>query len=203
MSASSARRRESESRNDLRNARLPSNPLPRTRSQRNVPLYTVAVVDPYAAKERILAAVNYRTDVLEFEHKHGRLSTAAYNEGRRAQHVFLRARGPGAGNQWREGDRVDVSFTKEAAIIDGIDTAAKIVEYDRRLAFAVGQIDARLLRRILGDGKSFADCAAMEGKAGERGAWYIASRFRDALELLAESEAARGKAARKVSGGQG
>ena len=58
--------------------------------------------------------------------------------------------------------------------------------------YAVGIIDARLIRQILGERMSFAECAALRGRTGDRGARYYAARFRDALEIVAERFAAKG-----------
>jgi hypothetical protein len=56
----------------------------------------------------------------------------------------------------------------------------------------LGQLDARILRYVLRDRKTFAQIAEMRGRNSERGKTYFADRFRDALETLAHALAARG-----------
>jgi hypothetical protein len=187
-------RRRPAGRYDLAAAREPANGIARPPRSPNVDVAIVAVPDPFSARERILAAANRRVDVLEDERSHGRISEAAYQVGRLVQAVFERGKGPrGAVAQWTQGDRVDAAFAHEHAIVLGLDDARKIKAYLERLSNAVGMIDARLLRHLLGERMSFAECAAARGRAGERGARYYASRFRDALEVLAQRWAAKGK----------
>jgi hypothetical protein len=57
----------------------------------------------------------------------------------------------------------------------------------------LGRIDANIVQRVLGENKSFAEVATLQGKSGERGTRYIAARFRDALEALAGAKAAHGR----------
>ena len=151
----------------------------------------IAVDDPIPDKDgrrgRVLATVNRRVDILELERSHGRLSARAYTVGRIVQAVFERARGPGAGSQWREGDRVDAVVAQELAIIRSIEGARRAQAYIARIRGAIGRIDANILQAVLGDRKSYADVSALRGRAGPRGAVYFASRFRDALEDLAET----------------
>ncbi len=191
----SPRGRRSLGRYDLAGAAAPPAGLGRPASSRNVPTAIVAVPDPYAPRERILAAANRRVDVLEEERAHGRISEAAYQIGRIVQAVFERARRPsGAGSQWAPRDRIDAGFAHELAIVLALEDAQKIKAYLGRIAATVGMIDARLLRHVLGDGLSYAQCAAARGRGGERGRLYYAARFRDALEELAVRWAATGKA---------
>ncbi len=187
-------RRRPGGRYDLTAAREPANGVARPPRSRNVATAIVAVPDPYAARERLLATVNRRVDVLEDERSRGRISEAAYQIGRILQAVFERGQGPrGARMQWSEGDRVDAAWAHELAVVLALDDAHKIKAYLDRLAHTVGMLDARLLRHVLGDRLSFAECAAARGRAGERGTRYYAARFRDALEFVAERWAARGR----------
>jgi len=131
------------------------------------------------------------TDLLEDERAHGHITEAGYRAGRVAQAVFERVRGPGSSN-WQGGSRVDASTASELAVIHGIDDARKIVAYTHWVRGIVGLFDCSLVVRILCDRKSYQDIATQELKFGDRGRRYIANRFRDALEQLAESSAARG-----------
>lgn len=151
-----------------------------------------SVPDPMDARAHTLATVNRVVDVIEDERAHGRISEAAYREGRVAQAVFERARGPGSSN-WMGATRIDAYTAKELAIIHGIDSAARIQRMVRWLRFELGHIDAGILERVLGEQKSFAEVATLRGRGGERGTGYVAARFRDALESLAGARAARGK----------
>jgi hypothetical protein len=185
------RGKRTSDRYNLESALEPPNGLGRPPRSPNAFTALIAVDDPIADADgqrgRILATVNRRVDILELERSHGRISARAYAVGRIVQAVFERSRGPGAGSQWREGDRVDAEVAKELAIIRAIDNARRVQVYVERIRKAVGRIDANVLQLVLGDRKSYADVAALRGRAGARGANYFASRFRDALEDLAEA----------------
>lgn len=152
------------------------------------------VANPYGGKQASL--VNTRTDLLEIEHAAGRLSVAAYNEGRIAQAVLEQMSSCG-GSSWDMESRGDGFVAKELKILAGVERARRCVMYVDGLQRAgLGRTDIRLLRNILGERKTFAQCAAMELRFGDRGRRYIAERFRDALEELATARAARGKVRR-------
>ena len=140
---------------------------------------------------RIHVTVNTRTDILENEFNHRRITKAAYLVGRIAQAIFERARGPGA-SSWTTDVRVDAYTAKELAIIRGIDDARRINALVDWLRGRLGPIDANILQRILGEKKSFAEVATLTGKRGASGVHYVAERFRDALQALADAKAARG-----------
>jgi hypothetical protein len=148
---------------------------------------------------RIVATVNRRVDVLEDERSHGRISEAAYAVGRITQAVFERARNVAPSCGWKEGDRVDAAWAQEVKIVRALENARMVESYKKRIddAFGpAGKLDARLLERILGDRMSYPQAAALQGKSGERGTSYIATRFRDALEALADAWAAKGREVR-------
>jgi hypothetical protein len=152
-----------------------------------------AIDDPWGTRgERLVATINRTVDILEDERSRHRISEAAYREGRMAQAVFERARGPGSSN-WQGGSRVDAHTAKELTIIYALDGARRIQDLVHDLRMQLGRIDANLVQRIVGEGKSYAEVAALQGKSGDRGVRYIAARFRDALESLAEARAARGR----------
>jgi len=152
-----------------------------------------AVIDPYDpdGKSRIAVRINRCVDVLEDERAHKRISEAAYREGRALMRLFEPATAMGSTN-WAGTSRVDAWVAKELSVIRGIDRARAITALKGWLRHELGAIDANLVVRIVGEGKSYAEAAALQGKAGDRGMRYIAARFRDALEALAEAKAAVG-----------
>lgn len=154
-----------------------------------------AVTDPYDPNRRLLATVNIRTDILELEYAHGRISEAALRVGREIQGKLERLSRVGAGNQWRQGDRVDQYQRHEEVIVDCLEAAraaeALFAWIGRSLGVA-NTLDPKILRNLLGDQMSYAAVAVLHGKRGDRGVRYIAERFRDALEALANAQAARG-----------
>lgn len=191
------KRKTAPGRYDLARAHEPANGRGLPPRSANAFTAVVAVPDPHQnpegpGNERTLATVNRRVDILELEKSHGRISDAAYSVGRIVQAVFERAKGPG-GTNWQGGSRVDAWAAHELAIIHGIEDARRITGWIERITRALGMIDARILRRVLGDRMNYAEVAAATGKAGERGTAYIAQRFRDALEELAEALAAKGR----------
>lgn len=158
-----------------------------------------AVTDPYDAERNVLVRVNTSENVLDYmrtrKAKHGRISEAAYRVGMIVKAIFEMASGRPRSTGWMvdEGSRIDAYTAKELAIIHGIDNAARVQSMVANLTREIGGRDARLLRRILGEEKTFHEVASIEGKGGDRGARYIRQRFRDALEDLAEVRAARGR----------
>jgi len=196
-----ARRRPHQgalSRYDLAGARESADGRALPPASANAFTAVVAVPDPDQDSggrrdERVIATVNRRVDILETERAAGRISDAAYGVGRIVQAVFERARGVRHSGSWKTNDRVDTSWRAEVALIRSIEEARKVQIYKDRIRVALGMIDARLVERILGDRLSYAQCAALQGKDGERGISYVATRFRDALEALADAWAAKGR----------
>lgn len=189
-------RKRPASRYDLTGAREPASGRHQPPGRPQHAFAAVAVPDPYDPQApRTIATANRRVDILEFERSARRISDAAYAVGRIVQAVFERARGLRPAGGWHVGDRVDVSWAHEAAIVYALEDARKLHIYKERIRAALGMIDARLLERVLGDRLSYSECAALQGKSGERGTSYVATRFRDALEALADAWAAKGPAA--------
>jgi hypothetical protein len=183
---------------------------------RNVAPATVAVPDPKRSAHeppdaRIIATVNRKVDILEVEYGHGRISDAAYGEGRLAQMLFERA-GLSSGGAAFAGSRVDAVVAKELAVIRRIDDARLITAMVEKLTDTLGVIDARIVREVLGENRTYAQAsqtlllkqAAARGgdhdwtplgkngwrkpartEVAARRLTYIAQRFRDALETLA------------------
>ena len=155
-----------------------------------------AIPDPYnPGGRRILATINVRTDLLELELAHRRISQAAFLVGRDIQNMLERATHTGAGNQWNSGDRVDQYQRKEEQIIGQFEMARRIEAHAAWMRRCLGHdnIDCKIIRNILGDQMSYGACAVLHAKKGDRGARYIAQRFRDALEALATAQAAKGR----------
>ena len=130
-------------------------------------------------------------DILEQERSHNRISEGAYRTGRFVQEVFEITERM-LGSNWRMDNRVDSQSPIHSRMDRALDHACKIVPLFQDIRSRLGTIDARLLRAVLGDRLGFADCAEIQGKTGDRGSSYVATRFRDALEDLAHAWSAKG-----------
>jgi hypothetical protein len=187
----------------------------------NIAPATVAVADPQpdsrgGPDQRVIATVNRRVDILEYERAHGRIGNDAYLEGRIVQALFERIGLPGSA--WNAGSRVDAVVAKEIAVIRKIDTARAIEAQLHMLRVMLGETDMLIVRQVLGQNRTYAevaqtgnlkDAAARAGahdwidygKGGKRAPakaevrtrriTYIAQRFRDALETLARESRRR------------
>lgn len=185
----------------LQKARAPANGLGSPPPSLNARTALAAIPDPLDG-ELILATVNRRVDLLEDERAHGRISEAAYREGRLLQRVFeLRNRiGPasaGGGSHLTGDQKASGMHERLADLMDraGFANETNPKKSSGHLGWVqqqLGMIDYRLVRRLLGERKSYAECAALEGKSGERGVSYVAHRCRDALEALADAKSAKG-----------
>jgi hypothetical protein len=189
----------------------------------NIKTGIAAVADPRRGPDdppdqRVLATVNRRVDILEHELAHGRISSAAYAEGRVLQALFERG-GLSGGSTWSDGSRVDAEVAKELAIIRRIGDARAIEARLREAKSILGSLDLAIVRQVLGENRTYAqvrqttdliNVAALAGandwlpagKGGKRApsrgevsarrVTYLAQRFRDALETLAR-ESGRGE----------
>lgn len=180
-----------------RAARAPAQGLARPPTDR-IRTAVVSVSDPLELGAQLLATVNRRTDILEDERSHGRISEAAYLVGRELQEAWERQARLGSSSNWNDGGRVDMSERHELAIGYAVQDAKQIAQTMRRLEAAVGTIGARVLRAIIGDRIPFAAFAAARGKSGERGTAQVASHFRMLLEDVAEAFAARGPSSSRI-----
>ena len=177
----------------LREARVPADGVGRSPAGKRADLALGAVADPYEdGKIRIQVTIDRRVDILEEERSHKRISEAAYLTGRQIQALLEKLNHLGSVS-WDGASRGDPVVARERRHKTIIENAAAVKALEAGIIGRIGMIDWRLIRRIVGDRTSFSDCAAKEGKAGVRGTTYIAHRFRDALEHLAEALAARGK----------
>lgn len=182
---------------DLRDAAMPgSEQLGEPTGTRRKHTRVAAVPDPYDGTRRLLATVNIRTDILELEYAHGRISEAALRVGREIQAFFEQLSQVGAGNQWRQGDRVDQYQRHEEYIVDCLEAARYCQSAVSWMGRHLGKdsLDVKLLRNLLGDNMSYGAVAQLHGKRGDRGVRYIAERFRDALEVLANVRGEIGRA---------
>ena len=177
---------------DLREAVMPPGEQlgePTAVRRRHTRVGTVNVIAPNGEPVRQLATINIRTDLLELELAHDRISHPAFLEGREIQRHFEQAMRTGAGNQWNSGDRVDQFQRKEEQVVKQLETARRIDADAAWLRRCLGKesIDPKIIRNILGDNMSYGATALLHGKRGDRGVRYIAQRFRDSLEILAKS----------------
>jgi len=154
----------------------------------------VILADPSAPGEEICAILNRRVDILEYEKAHHRITEQQYCLGRIVQAVFERASGRIGSGGFNAGSRVDQVTANELRMIYAVDDARRVSAFVERIARALGPLDTRLLRQILGERLTFAQCAAARGRAGRQGTAYYADRFRDALSALVEAWAAKGRA---------
>lgn len=180
---------------DLREAAMPAGEqLGEASAVRRKYTRIAAVPDPYEPGRRILSTVNVRTDILELEYAHNRISEAAMRVGREIQSKLERLSQVGAGNQWRQGDRVDQYQRHEEVIVNGLEAARAAQGLFAWIGRCLGKanLDVKILRNLLGDNMSYGAVAVLHGKRGDRGVRYIAERFRDSLEALANAQAAKG-----------
>lgn len=154
----------------------------------------VAIVDAYDERRRVRALA--RIDLLDRERRTGGLDEASYLVAREVERVLEPMSHVSGGGQWLEGDRVDGATQAELAVIVGVDRARAVNHLLVWMVRHIGKADARLLWIVLGHGFTFATASAAFGRSGVRGLRYTIDRFRDALGVLADAKAARGKAAR-------
>ncbi|CAL8981856.1 hypothetical protein RHODGE_RHODGE_03993 [Rhodoplanes serenus] len=181
---------------DRRSVRTPAQGLARPPAGAAIRTAVVAVPDPMEPGARLLATVNTRTDILEDERSHGRISEAAYQVGRMLQEAFERTARLGSSSSWNDGGRIDMAERHELAIGYAVQDARRLQALMRRVENAVGVVGARMLRAVIGDRTSFAAIAAARGRAGDRATRQAAAHFRMLLEETAEHFAARGPAGR-------
>jgi hypothetical protein len=189
------RARAAASRHDLARVREPSAgypALPRSANNRPDTITAVAVDDVYDAQRRHRALA--RIDLLDRERRAGRIDEAQYRVGREVEAVFERMGNLGGGGQWMDGDRIDAGSRVEIKTVIGIEQAVVVNSFLGWLVRQLGAYDTRLLWLVLGHGQSFADAALAFGRRGRRSWHYMADRFRDALTVLANAKAAKGKA---------
>ncbi|TMJ05812.1 MAG: hypothetical protein E6G97_02070 [Alphaproteobacteria bacterium] len=163
---------------------------------RNIAVSLVAVPDPNpdpdrGAGQRVLANVNRRVDILEWERSHDRISDGAYRAGRLSQAILERAsRGVGS-STWQQGSRVDAELAKEISIIHALEDARKVKAHLQYLGSTLGKLDTLILHQVLGENRTYGKVELPNIRRTGTYESYIARRFRDALEALAEQDVAR------------
>lgn len=154
----------------------------------------VVIEDPTEPGKEVCATLNRRVDILEYEKAHRRITEQQYCLGRIVQAVFERSSGRIGSGGFNAGSRVDMVTANELRMIYAVDDARVVRAYMDRITRALGYIDMRILRQILGERLTFAQVAEARGRAGRQGTSYYADRFRDALAALVEAWAAKGQA---------
>jgi hypothetical protein len=168
---------------------MPAGQLATSPEPKKVTTTVGVVANPLDPREKIAVAVNRKIDILEWEYSHGRLSEAAYRNGRIIQSIFERATGRSQ-SSWSLGDRVDAYSAKEMQIITSLEKAETVNAYMVRIVKAIGQVGARFLRDVLAESKTYAQLAAARGHTDTT---FVAKRFRNYLEDLSEEWAASGQ----------
>jgi len=158
-------------------------------------LTPVVVVDVFDARRRQRALA--RIDLLDRERRDRAIDEASYLVGREVERIFEHMTRVSGGGQWCEGDRLDPATQAEVAALLGIERAHAVNAFLGWLVRHVGQRDTLLLWRVLGLRWSFGVTAVAFGREDRRGKRYTIDRFRDALAVLAEAKAARGRAVRE------
>jgi hypothetical protein len=170
--------------------------LPTSVHSRRSEIAAVAVADVYDAQRRVRALA--RMDLLDRERRSGKISEAAFIVGREVETVFESMHRVSGGGQWLEGDRIDAATSHDIAMVYGMERAAVVNAFLAWLLRHLGKMDARLLWIVLGHRLSLATAAAAFGRRGVRGYRYTVDRFRDALAVLAETKAAKGRDVRRA-----
>jgi hypothetical protein len=170
-------------------------PLPRSKQNTSATIAIVAVADVFDDRRRVRALA--RIDLLDVERRAGYLTEAAYLVGREVEAMFEYMGRISGGGQWSEGDRVDPATAAEVYTLMGIEGAMKVNAFLGWLLRHLGRQDTLLLWRVLGDRLTLQQAAVAAGRLDRRGYRYTMDRFRDALSVLAEAKAAKGRALRR------
>jgi hypothetical protein len=165
-----------------------------------------AVADPMEPGKRIVASVNRRVDLLEYEHSHGNITVSQYEVGRQVQAIFERAAGA---RNTHDIDFADVRISDpskrqdlaDLAAIRAIDNAREVEALMRRVHLAIGETPAHFIRELLSRGGTVKDyVTARDPLAGAREITRVADRFRYLLEVLDDSFAACGAVVKDTDG---
>lgn len=147
-----------------------------------------AVQDPESRGRRIQAVIATTVDVLEADLAKSLITEGAYAMGRSLQALWEHADGQRIGSAWRaEGGGGSISPAAiDKRMLRLIGNAETIRKFEADAAQVVGTVGVRWLRRVLIGGRSYAQLAADDGKAGDRGTSYAADRTRWLLQQLAD-----------------
>lgn len=154
----------------------------------------VAIADVFDERRRVRALARF--DLLDRERRQRAIDEASYLVGREIERILQPMSHVSGGGQWLEGDRVDAASQAELALVLGVDRARAVNHLLVWMVRHIGRADTRLLWIVLGQGLGLPTAALAFGRRGVRGMRYTTDRFRDALSVLAEAKAARGRAAR-------
>lgn len=171
--------------------------LPTSKRNKPATIGIVAVTDAYDEQRRVRALA--RIDLLDAERRAQYLTEAAYQVGREIEAIFERMIRVSGGGQWSEGDRVDPATAAEVYTLMGIEGAIKVNKFLGWMLRHIGRQDTLLLWRVLGDRLTLQEAALRFGRLDRRGYRYTMDRFRDALTVLAEAKAAKGREARRAT----
>jgi hypothetical protein len=170
-------------------------------------------IDPYFANEprsagraagprRQRVAINARIDILEYEHRRGRLSAAAYATGRYIDAVLEAASGRRSGMEFGERNRAALStLSLQHAMAARIDAARAAGLLKQAMVQEIGEERARIVVKAIGESLSFRAIARLDamgrgknrearpvagkGRDCERAARRVGGLLREALEELA------------------
>lgn len=136
-------------------------------------------------RQRIRVAVNFKRDVLEWEHKRGALSDGAYLQGRLIQQA-LEFQGGSGQSQWIQGDKVDAGSLVALAIARNLDRAKMAQNVIDHLHRELGRIDAAVIVLSLRQPGTWSELAQRWGRDHDDMRKELAWRFRRGLEHLAQ-----------------
>jgi len=164
---------------------------------------------PGGVRRRRRVAINTRTDTLEQEYAHGRLSEAAYRSGRIYQRVLERSGNSSSfSSSWPSLGRIDNSADPDAHIVRRLDNAAEAVAMLQETRPIVGIHGERILTLVLGQGLSLGEAAARlmtgGGSISRHATSFYAWLFRQVLEALADfwSKCSGAGRWRRLAGGE-
>jgi hypothetical protein len=172
------------------------------------PYFAADVGEANPAKSRNLGqrrqrvAINAQTDVLEYEHRRGRVTPPAYATGRYIDAVLEAASGRRSSLEFGERNRATLSpLSLQHAMAARIDAAKQSGRLKDAMAGEIGAEAARVVVKVIGEGLSFRMIAridamasgknregaraAKKGRDCDRAARRIGGLFRAALEDLA------------------
>jgi hypothetical protein len=133
--------------------------------------------------QQSIAAVNTKRDVLLFEYGRGKISEAAFAQGRLIQ-AALEIQGGSGASQWAEGDRVDAGSLVAWAIAKGIDRARAATGIIAVVHRELGKIDGAVVILSLRQPGTWSDMARAWGRDDADMRKELSARFRRGLEHL-------------------
>jgi hypothetical protein len=168
---------------------IPPN-LPRQGKRGKRDIVHVVLPDPMQRGDSQRTAMNVAHDVLESEHKRGKLDDAAYIAGRALQRDLERVEGaPASGGQLTEGSRGDPATASTNRMAKHLDDTWAARNRIGRAKGIVGERPFLVLKRALLGKMTFEENATAHF-GGRRPAshqvWFIAETFRDACKELAK-----------------